>query len=115
MNKQINQISGLFQESREPITKIKAISLHQPYASLIAMGLKKFETRSWGTNYRGKLVICAAQKNTLQQQSNYEDLASSLLLDLTVQPWSSLPLGMAIAVVDLTDCIEMTPNVIEKQ
>ncbi|CCQ65412.1 hypothetical protein CWATWH0402_4143 [Crocosphaera watsonii WH 0402] len=62
MNKQINQISGLFQESREPITKIKAISLHQPYASLIAMGLKKFETRSWSTNYRGKLVICAAKK-----------------------------------------------------
>ena len=115
MNKQINQISGLFQESREPITKIKAISLHQPYASLIAMGLKKFETRSWSTNYRGKLVICAAKKNTLQQQSNYETLANSLLLDLTVHPWSSLPKGMAIAVCDLTDCIQMTESFISEQ
>ena len=115
MNKQINQISGLFQESREPITKIKAISLHQPYASLIAMGLKKFETRSWSTNYRGKLVICAAKKNTLQQQSNYETLANSLLLDLTVQPWSSLPLGMAIAVCDLTDCNVMSEDFISEQ
>ena len=97
------------------ITKIKAISLHQPYASLIAMGLKKFETRSWSTNYRGKLVICAAKKNPLQQQSSYEDLASSLLLDLTVQPWSSLPKGMAIAVCDLTDCIKMTEEFISEQ
>lgn len=78
MNKQIKQISGLSQESQDFITQIKAISLHQPWASLIAMGFKKFETRSWGTNYRGKLVICAALKNTKQQQSSYESLANSL-------------------------------------
>ncbi|MCH2245763.1 MAG: ASCH domain-containing protein [Crocosphaera sp.] len=115
MNEKNHQISGLSQESREPITKIKAISLHQPYASLIAMGLKQFETRSWSTNYRGKLVICAALKNSKQQQLNYETLANSFDLDLTVQPWSSLPLGMAIAVVDLTDCIEMTDEFIDEQ
>ena len=103
------------QESQDSITKIKAISLHQPYASLIAMGLKKFETRSWRTNYRGKLVICASLKNTKQQQFSYEDLASSFGLELTVPPWSSLPLGMAIAVCDLTDCIEMTDEFISEQ
>ncbi|MBP0020973.1 MAG: ASCH domain-containing protein, partial [Cyanobacteria bacterium SBLK] len=31
----------------------KAISLWQPWASLIAMGRKKFETRHWSTDYRG--------------------------------------------------------------
>ena len=51
------------QESQDTIAQIKAISLHPPYASLIKMGLKHFETRSWPTNYRGKLVICAAKKD----------------------------------------------------
>ncbi len=115
MNKKLTQTSELQQESRDSITQIKAISLHQPWASLIAMGLKNFETRSWGTKYRGLLVICAALKNTKQQQSNYEDLASSFGLDLTVHPWSSFPLGMAIAVCDLVDCIEMTEDFINEQ
>ena len=62
------------------------------------MGHKHYETRTWGTNYRGKLVICAAKQNTKQQQSQYEALATSLGIELTLQPWDTLPLGMAIAV-----------------
>ncbi len=115
MNKKINQAFANQQQPQDTIAQIKAISLHQPWASFITLGLKHFETRSWGTKYRGKLVICAAKKNTKQQQSNYEDLASSFGLDITVQPWSSLPLGMAIAVCDLVDCIEMTSEFIEVQ
>ena len=41
---------------------MKAISLWQPYAALIALGFKKIETRSWPTTYRGPLAIHAAQK-----------------------------------------------------
>ena len=63
MNNTITQISAPQQESQDTIAQIKAILLHQPWASLIPMGLKHFETRSWPTNYRGKLVICVAKKN----------------------------------------------------
>ena len=115
MNKKINQVSADKQESQDTITQIKAISLHQPWASLITMGLKHFETRSWPTNYRGKLVICAAKKNSNEQQSSYKTLACSLGIDLTVHPWDSLPLGVAIALVDLVDCIEMTEDFINEQ
>ncbi len=97
------------------LVTVKAISLHQPWASLMAMGVKHYETRSWSTNYRGKLVICSAKKNTKQQRLNYEKLASILEIDLTQTPWDSLPLGKAIAVVNLTDCIKMTPEFIEAQ
>lgn len=38
---------------------MKAITLHQPWASLIALGVKTVETRSWNTNYRGTLAIHA--------------------------------------------------------
>lgn len=41
--------------------KIKALSLWQPWASLITVGAKKIETRSWGTAYRGWIAIHAAK------------------------------------------------------
>jgi hypothetical protein len=39
--------------------KIRVISLYQPYATLVVLGEKKFETRSWDTNCRGPLLIHA--------------------------------------------------------
>lgn len=39
---------------------MKALTLHQPWASLIAIGAKRIETRSWSTSYRGPLAIHAA-------------------------------------------------------
>lgn len=41
---------------------MKAISLYQPWASLMAHGKKLCETRSWPTSYRGPLLIHAAKK-----------------------------------------------------
>jgi hypothetical protein len=38
---------------------VKALTIRQPWASLIAMGVKTIETRSWSTNYRGPLAIHA--------------------------------------------------------
>ena len=40
---------------------MKALSLWQPWASLIALGVKTIETRSWSTTYRGPLLIHAGQ------------------------------------------------------
>jgi hypothetical protein len=40
---------------------MKALTLTQPWASLIALGLKTVETRSWYTSYRGPLAIHAAK------------------------------------------------------
>lgn len=39
---------------------MKALTLHQPWSSLVAIGVKTVETRSWGTTYRGPLAIHAA-------------------------------------------------------
>lgn len=41
---------------------MRALSLWQPWATLIRIGAKKCETRSWGTNYRGPIAIHAAKK-----------------------------------------------------
>lgn len=39
---------------------VPALSVKQPWASLIASGEKTIETRTWCTGYRGPLVICSS-------------------------------------------------------
>lgn len=41
---------------------MKALSIREPWASLIVLGIKRVENRSWGTKYRGPLLIHAANK-----------------------------------------------------
>ena len=40
---------------------MKALTLYQPWATLVAIGEKKIETRSWSTNDRGPLAIHAGK------------------------------------------------------
>lgn len=78
---------------------MKARSLYQPYASLMALGLKKNETSSWATSYRGPLLIHAAKKiidwPNGRIQAAFEGIA--------FLP-SDLPLGCLLCKVDLIDC-----------
>src|SRR3990172_886587 len=39
---------------------MKALPLTQPWATLMALGKKHYETRSWSTNYRGLVAITAS-------------------------------------------------------
>ena len=39
---------------------VKALSIKQPWAGMIACGAKPIEYRSWKTPYRGDLLICAS-------------------------------------------------------
>lgn len=39
---------------------MKALTLWQPWATLVAMEAKRIETRCWATKYRGELAIHAA-------------------------------------------------------
>ena len=41
---------------------MKAITIYQPWASLVILGLKQYESRSWQTPYRGPLAIHAAAR-----------------------------------------------------
>ena len=42
---------------------LRALTLTQPWASLIAAGAKHWETRSWRTRFRGELAIHAARND----------------------------------------------------
>jgi activating signal cointegrator 1 len=50
---------------------VKALTLTQPWASLVAIGAKQIETRTWSTRYRGRVAIHAARRWSLNDQGFY--------------------------------------------
>lgn len=79
---------------------MKVLSLTEPFATLIKNGVKTIETRSWKTNYRGKLYIHASSTKIPKDYRSNKDLMS--LVDV-----NELNYGNIICCCDLVDCIEM--------
>jgi hypothetical protein len=81
---------------------MRAISLTQPWASLVAIGAKEWETRSWSTSFRGQIAIHAAKGFPRDcKDLQYEEPFNSALNRGTRPP---LPLGAIIALATLTAC-----------
>lgn len=55
------------------VREMKAITLWQPWASLVATGAKIIETRSWGTRHRGPIAIHAAMEDSLVVRLCFDD------------------------------------------
>ena len=54
--------------------KMKVITIKQPWATLIAEGLKEYEFRTWNTKYRGDILIHAGKsidRKAMQRFKNY--------------------------------------------
>lgn len=82
---------------------MKAITLTQPWATLVALHLKRIETRSWKTSYRGPLAIHAAKGFNKFAREFSRIPPVSLLLGSDY----AYPLGMVVAVTTLIDCIRV--------
>lgn len=80
---------------------MKAITIIQPWSTLIALGEKRFETRSWVTSYRGPLAIHAAKKVD-REACEREPIKSTLAKHGYTA--DNLPIGAVLAVVNLTEC-----------
>jgi hypothetical protein len=77
----------------------KALSIGQPFAGLIVLGLKERELRSWRTQYRGPLIVHASRRPArlpIQQRLPEHDVFRCF--------------GMFIGVVELTECVRATPD-----
>lgn len=60
---------------REKLVSVKAITVWQPWASLIVHGFKQYETRRWRTSHRGLLAIHAAKRAAKSHEFTlYDDL-----------------------------------------
>ena len=53
---------------------MKVLTLKQPWATLVAESIKKYEFRSWKTNYRGKILIHAGTGIDKKELEKFKDL-----------------------------------------
>ena len=91
---------------------MKAISLWQPWASAIAVGAKRIETRHWPTAYRGPLAIHAAKRCIKSEMIGYGSSGAwcgalapmGKRMGDNQDLWDLLPFGAIVAMCDLIDC-----------
>ena len=72
---------------------MKVLTIKQPWASLIINGYKKYEFRSWKTNYRGKILIHAGLSLDKEMIGRFEDYKLKYIT------------GAIIGEAEITDCI----------
>lgn len=72
---------------------MKVLTIKQPYATLIAEGIKEYEFRTWKTKYRGEFLIHAGKGKNLEYIEKFKHLNLEY------------PAGFIIAKVCLEDCI----------
>jgi len=102
---------GLFDQ---PLPPIKALTLHQPWASLMAWGFKRWETRSWATGYRGPLAIHAAKTIPAYAQEAALELPFFEVFEKTGASLATLPLGRVLAVCRLVNCRQISSHQVPK-
>lgn len=95
---------------------MRAISLWQPWASAIALGSKRIETRDWPSKYRGPLAIHAAKRMVKGEMISFASdwkWCGALHRGIGFAPlWETLPFGAIVAVCNIVDCrpTELIPN-----
>lgn len=72
---------------------MKALTIKEPWASLIVNGYKEYEFRSWKTNYRGKILIHTGMSMDKDMISRFKDYNLKYMS------------GCIIGEADLVDCI----------
>lgn len=77
---------------------MKILTLKQPWATLVAEGYKKYEFRTWKTNYRGEILIHAGKGIDKEGMKR----VSKLNLEY--------PQSKILAKVTIKDCIELNPE-----
>jgi hypothetical protein len=85
---------------------MKCLSVNQPWATLIMLGHKQYETRTWSTRYRGPLAIHASKQfpEAAAQLCQTEPFRT-LLREAGFHHGADLPRGRILGTVQLLDCV----------
>lgn len=87
---------------------MRTLTLTQPWASLVAIGAKRIETRSWRTDYRGPVAIHAGKGLADMSNDEYIRLCFSEPFRSALGPHyetvKDIPRGVIVALARLVDC-----------
>jgi len=83
---------------------VRALTICQPYATLILEGTKRVENRTWETKYRGRLYIHAGRDRSWLSIQKVDGVEWDAISN---RPVVDLPFGAVIAIATLVDCVGM--------
>lgn len=85
---------------------MKALSLIQPWATLVTIRAKRMETRSWSTSYRGRIAVHASKGFPIDcRELCGEWPFDEALTRAGINAWPRLPRGAIIATCELIACV----------
>lgn len=92
---------------------MKAITIKQPWASLIVHGIKDIENRTWRTNFRGRVLIHAACSHGRKFSVNLTDAQTKAAFATIAKDTmsGSLSFGAIIGSVKIIDCVQNHPSI----
>ena len=79
---------------------MKVLTIKEPWATLIIEGYKKYEFRSWKTNYRGKILIHAGKSIDKKGKERFKDYNLNYSC------------GEIIGEAYITDCIKVNEELV---
>lgn len=85
--------------------RMKALTIRQPWATLIALGEKQFETRSWQTKFRGQIAIHAG-KSIDKEACEFPEI-KKVINEHGINSYKDLPTGSVIATANITGCYKV--------
>ena len=95
---------------------MKALSIKQPWASLIAHGIKDIENRTWKTNFRGRIYIHASKISAnnpkgrcfLFTDEQWKIMGEEMRVNIVIDYWEH---SAIIGEVDIIDCVINHPSI----
>lgn len=88
------------------VDKKMCLSMHQPWASLLIHGFKRFEGREWDTDYRGRLWIHATSQKPERSLIESIEYECQKLYGKELPKFPSYQTSTLLGYVDLVDCIK---------
>jgi hypothetical protein len=87
---------------------MKALSVYQPWATLLILGAKRYEIRPWHTEHRGPLAIHSSRRipPELRLLCGREPWRG-ILRAAGLCTWMDLPCGVLLGAVDLVRCLRV--------
>ena len=89
-------------QNAKATTKVKCLTICQPWAWSIVFGSKRYENRSWFCHYRGPLLIHAGRSRQFMVPPVFDQLSRLLAEPVDL---GALTFGAIIGVCQVIDCI----------
>lgn len=105
-------MESLNRVDHQPLVRLPniALTIKQPWASLIANGFKDIENRSWPTKFRGWVLIHASKKDDQEEWESAKSLIRWRKIQVNGGSPEKVGRGGVVGVARIVDCVSVSSS-----